>query len=542
MTPSPITENGLCRVEFSQFDLASYDLFLKCKALPESRLDYDPERDTYTLTTDERYAALLGAKARPAKAKTASFNPKIWDYQRFIVSQALDSKRYACYADCGLGKTFIFLEWARHVAGRTDGKVLILSPLQVIEQTREQALDFYGDALPIRRLDTREQLEAWLESSGDFCRSRAWRFPDLAIVNYAKFIPGQLPGLRRLAGLVADESSILKTGGGVIKWNLIKSARGIPYKLSCTATPAPNEIMEYASQAAYLERLRTEEEILWTFFSRDKRGNWRIKPHAHEGFYRFLASWSIYLRNPAHYGFKDNNTEEIPVPEFIEHRIPPTDEQMREASRLWHQWGSGLFGTEALGVKQRAKQSQLAKGFIYEGKTARRVPSEKPAIVAEIAASEMASGRQTLIWTVFDAEEDELRAMLVSRGISAGDVGRVAGSDSEDERLDVIDAFRKGRLPCLISKPALLGFGMNFQNCRAMIFNGWTDSYEQFYQAVRRAHRYGQTDRLRVHIPYIEELEGAILKNVLRKAEGFERDAQLQEHYYRSAMEALRVA
>jgi hypothetical protein len=242
----------------------------------------------------------------------------LFDYQRFIVAQALASKRYAIYADCGLGKTPMQLEFARQVADRTAGKVLIFAPGNVIEQTREEALKFYGYMADIRRLETRAELIAWLKAPAE----GNW-FELQAITNYEKLIEGQLPELRHLAGLVLDESSILKSGGGVIKWNLIKSAKGIEYKLSCTATPAPNDIMEYASQAAFLEKLRTEGEILWTFFSRDKRGNWRIKPHAQAGFYRFLASWSIYLRDPKHYGWGDNLAS-IPEPVFLEHPIEPT--------------------------------------------------------------------------------------------------------------------------------------------------------------------------------------------------------------------------
>src|SRR3990167_11402603 len=114
-----------------------------------------------------------------------------------------------------------------------------------------------------------------------------------------------MPEMRRLSGVAFDESSRLKGGGGVIKWHLIRSCRGIEYKLSATATPAPNDTMEYASQASFLEKLRNEGEILWTYFSRDKYGTWSVKPHAREAFYRFMASWSIYLRDPKDYGFND---------------------------------------------------------------------------------------------------------------------------------------------------------------------------------------------------------------------------------------------
>jgi superfamily II DNA or RNA helicase len=115
----------------------------------------------------------------------------------------------------------------------------------------------------------------------------------------------------------------------------------------------------------------------------------------------------------------------------------------------------------------------------------------------------------------------------------------LSGETPEGERLRIIELFRHGNLPCLISKASLLGFGLNFQKCGSMIFSGWDDSYERFYQAIRRAYRYGQTQALRVHIPFVPELEGMILENILRKKENFERDAELQERYYREALEGL---
>jgi hypothetical protein len=401
--------------------------------------------------------------------------------------------------------------------------VLILSPLQVIEQTRDESERFYGGSLPIERIETRAALVEWLKRPG----------PGLAITNYEKMIDGLLPELRYLAGLICDESSILKSGGGTIKWNLIKSSKGIEYKLSCTATPAPNDIMEYASQAAFLEKLRTEGEILWTFFTRDKKGNWKIKPHAREGFYRFMASWSIYLRSPAHYGWEDNLSK-IPPPEFLEHSLEPTDEQMAMAAGIFHESGAGLLGDQSLGITQRTKLSQIAKGFIYTGKTAQRFPSPKPGFIADLIRSEIADGRQVLVWTVFDEE-----GRLIAERLAGLNVRVLDGSVKEKARLPILEAFRKGELDGLISKASMLGFGMNFQCCGSMIFSGWDDSYERFYQAVKRAIRYGQLKSVRVHLPFIPQLEGVILENVLRKKGNFEADAEEQERYYKLALERM---
>jgi hypothetical protein len=519
-----VTVNGpIAEVEFGSFDLEAYGLFLRAKKLPESQLTYDWERDAYRLTTPARFAGMLGENLPAMEREALEISGFLWDYQRFIVRTALAAQRYAIYADCGLGKTLMFLEWARHVIAATGGRVLILSPLQVIEQTREEASRFYGEGLPVERIETRAALVEWLKRPG----------PGLGITNYEKLIDGLLPELRYLAGLVCDESSILKSGGGVIKWNLIKSSKGIEYKLSCTATPAPNDIMEYASQAGFLEKLRTEGEILWTFFTRDKKGNWRIKPHAREGFYRFMASWSIFLRNPAHYGWEDNLSK-IPAPEFHEHRLQATDEQMAIASGLFHEAGAGLLGDQSLGITQRTKLSQIAKGFIYAGKKAEPIPSPKPEFIADLIRREVAAGRQVLVWTVFDEE-----ARLIAERLSGVPFAVLDGSVKQKARLPILEAFRRGELGVLVSKGSMLGFGMNFQCCGAMIFSGWDDSYERFYQEVKRAHRYGQTRRLQIHLPFIPELEGVILENVLRKKGNFEADAAEQERYYKLALEGM---
>lgn len=531
--------NNTAEVNFSRFDLDSYQLFLKAKKLPESEIYYDWKADNYQLTTPARYAGMLGIEGIVDSFAKNKLGGHLFDYQSFIVRRALEAKRYAIYADCGLGKTAMFLEWIRQIQMQSVGKMLILSPLQIIEQTREEALlgleplrgkpewTPWPFAQQILFLKTREELEAWLADD----RQGA------AIVNYEKLVAGQIPQLRHLKALVLDESSILKSGGGVIKWNLIKSAKGIEYKLSCTATPAPNDIMEYASQAAFLEKLRTEGEILWTFFSRDKRGNWRIKPHAQAGFYRFLSSWSIYLRNPKSFGWADNLSG-VPGPEFFEHEIFMTPDQRKEANKLFVQSGAGLFGDKRMGIRERTKLSQLAKGFIYKadglpatGKKAIRIHSVKPQWVARQISEEVEACRQTLVWTVFDEE-----SRILSQAIPEIEHEVLEGSMKPEKRLEVIERFRTGKLPCLISKASLLGFGLNFQNCEAMIFSGWDDSYERFYQAIKRAHRYGQTKRLRVHLPFIAELEGVILENVLRKKENFERDAVQQEKFYREAL------
>lgn len=529
MSALPITINGpLAEVRFDCFDLESYHLFLRCKTLPESQLGYDWETDTYTLTTPARFATMLGVSLEAVVNDRMPLAAHLFDYQAWIVGMALDARRFAIWSDTGTGKTSMYLEWTRQVRHITGGRVLILAPLQVHRQVQVEAQRWYGDDLQIDRLNSREALAAWCKEPG----------PAVAICNYEKFIPDVLPELRYVAGIVCDESSILKTGGGQIKWNLIKSARGIAYKLSCTATPAPNEIMEYASQASFLEKLRSEGDILWTFFTRDKFGNWSVKPHAAAAFYRFMASWSIYLRNPAHFGFTDILAT-LPPPDIREYDIPITDVQREMMYAFLVKGGKGLFTDDGMGVQERSKLSQLAKGFLYDKTSDKRrvamVESNKPAFVANLARADVAEGRQVLIWTVFDAESDILAEQLADLdGVAVLD-----GDMSDQARADLLEAFRLGSVRVLISKAQLIGYGMNFQFCRSMIFSGWDDSFERLYQAIRRCYRFGQTETVRVHIPYVQQLEGMMLDNVKRKQARFDQETEIMERCYRDAVEGL---
>lgn len=514
MTSAIAVDGADARVTFDAFDASTYALFLRCKRLPESAIVYDHERDAYTVTTAARFAPLLDGRPAPAPAVGAALAPHLFDYQQWILGQALEARRFAAWADTGLGKTAMLLEWARQVA--CDGPVLILSPLAIVDQTVEEAAGFYGNGMAIEPLvGARQNLERWLAAPRG-----------VAIANYEKLAGEPLP-LRRLHGLVLDESSILKTGGGKTKWALIHGSRGVPYKLSCTATPAPNDPMEYASQAGFLERLRSEGEILWTWFARDKRGVWKIKPHGIADFYRFMASWSVYMRDPAAYGFAPI-LDQLPDPVWHEHRVDMTAEQRARRDELLVTTGRGLFD-DRLGVRERAKCAQLARGFFYVDGGAVRVPSSKPPLVAELARSELAAGRPTLVWTNFD-EESRILAELLP------DAAMLHGDTPPDERARIVDGFRRGGVDLLISKPQLLGMGLNFQRCRAMVFSGIDDSFERFYQAVRRAYRFGQTEQVHVHMPYVPELEGLMTSNLRRKQQQFEADVAAAERLFVRAL------
>jgi superfamily II DNA or RNA helicase len=328
----------------------------------------------------------------------------------------------------------------------------------------------------------------------------------------------------------------LKTGGGVQKWALGKSMKGIEYKLSLTATPAPNATMEFASQAMWLEKMRSDNEIIWTFFTRDpKTHRWQVKPHARAAFFEWMSSWSVYVNDPTRYGWRAG-TPAVPRPVYRTIDVPATDEQ-RELARVLTADGDRmtLFADAETNTIQRAKLSQVAKGFRYVRKTGKqtvvRVPSHKPKAVADLVRQEVSAGAQVLVWTVFDAETDILLAELA--GVPA--VEALTGKTPAADRPAVLDRCRAGATRALVTRAAVLGWGMNLQMFAAMVFSGWTDSFEQLYQAVRRAYRSGQTERVRVYFPVVRELEGDSLDNLDRKEAEFERSiSDMEDNYLRA--------
>lgn len=529
------------RVAFDRFDLDAYGLFLRCKALPEYDVTFDRERETYEISAPSRFAPLLGVPTPAAEAAPLPYCDVMYDDQRVLVTQALTAKRFAIWSQCGNGKTLMGLEFARQVAARTRGRVLITTLYEIVPQWIEEAARFYGDALPLPRLETREAMREWCASGP----------PGLAITNYEKFnhrgLAEQVVNeLRHLAGVVLDESSRLKTGGGKQKWALVKSTKGIEYKLSLTATPAPNDTIEFASQAAFLEKMRTDADILWTFFTRNpETTKWEVKPHARRAFFEFMASWSVYVNDPRRYGWRLDQPV-VPAPTYKVIDVALTPEQRNWMHRLTVDDVTGqsdLFGGSSKGAVRRLQLSQLAKGFIYRKDADKKrrtitVDAGKPSAVACLVSDELQAGEQVLIWTVFDAES----ALLYERLKLRDGVALLTGATPDDERLRILHAFRRGEVRVLISRPRMLGYGLNFQHCGAMIFSGWTDSFEDLYQAIRRAVRHGQRKSVRVYFPIVRELEGDVFDNVRRKEAEFERAIADMEANYIRASQRLRGA
>lgn len=526
------------RIRFDRFDISHYRLFLKCKALPEMEVEYDREGETYAITAPARFASLLGVQGPAVEAAALPMCPSLFDDQTYLVSLALVSKRFAIWSQCGNGKTLIGLEWARQVVAKTGGRVLIVTFNEIVPEWIDQARKFYGDSLPITRLESREDMRRWCESGA----------PGIAVTNYEKFNPGELSEqtvneCRYLAGVVLDESSRLKGGGGKQKWALIKSMKGVEYKLSLTATPAPNDLMEFASQASFLEKMRTETDIIWTFFTRDPQTQeWTVKPHARKAFFEWMSSWSIYVNSPKRYGWRLDQPD-VPAPSYHVVDVPMTSEQRRALETLNVEKAEDgqvdLFGTSGNGVTNRSKLSQIAKGFRYQkdgtGRKAERIASQKAKAIAKILREERKKHTQVLIWTVF---EEELEILLEELR-EFDDVAWIDGSTTEAQRVGILERFGWGDIRVLVSRARMLGYGKNFQFCGAMIFSGWTDSFEDFYQAVRRAVRYGQKESVRIYLPVVRELEGDVFDNLRRKEAAFEQSIGEMEASYIEARKRL---
>jgi hypothetical protein len=482
------------RIDFNTRSLADYETFLALRNCPVYEF-----RGHSAFVPDEYAASLgLGATIQP----DSEYKPidGMFDYQRDITRIAIAKRKYAMFADCGLGKTLMLLEFARHCHEQTGRKVLIVSPLMVVHQTIAEARTWYGDSMPVQQV-TASGLTDWLEDG----------VPGIACTNYEAIREGLPEG--NLAGLILDESSMLKSHYGAYGERLIKLGRTVEWKLCCTGTPAPNDRIEFANHAVFLNRARTVNEFLASYFiNRGQTQNrWELKPHALKPFYRSLADWSIFLTNPETYGWKDNVGVTPPIHIHIDH-IDLTPEQRQAAQLLT----GDLITNNIGGIGDRSKLSQIAKGK-------NGMPTNKPAAIKAMVDSW--PEESTIIWCNYNDEQERMGRLFP-------DAVNISGATKEADRHTGIDAFKRGDAKVLISKPKILGFGLNLQVCTRQIFSGLKDSYEEFYQAVKRSNRIGSTRALNVHIP-VTELEVPFVDNVLRKANRIESDTAEQEELFK---------
>ena len=412
--------------------MSNYETFLESKRAVVASVGFDPEIE---------------------------INPKLFPFQRAIVRWALRRGRAAIFADCGLGKSPMQLEWARHVYAHAGRPVLILAPLAVAQQTAREGEKF-GIQVTV------------CESSEDVRDG-------INITNYEKlhrFNP------KHFGGIVLDESSILKAFDGKTRKQITDFVEEILYRLACTATPAPNDLIELTNHAEFLD-VMSGKEIIALYFTQD--GNtthqWRLKGHARKDFWKWMAEWTVAVRKPSDLGFPDDG---FTLPPLNMHQTTVAQREALEGQ---------LFAMEAQTLQERRGARRATLGDR----------------VSECASLVNASAEPWIVWCDLNAESQALAKAI------PGSV-EVTGSDTAEHKEKSMLGFSRGEFRVLISKPSICGFGMNWQHCNNMAFVGLSDSYEAMYQAIRRCWRFGQTKAVNCHV-ITADTEGAVVRNIQRK-------------------------
>lgn len=421
------------------------------------------------------YAAFLERKRRSvpdhglANAGDLELNGRLFQFQSDACRWALRKGRAALFLSTGLGKTFVSIEWAKHVHAATGKPVLILAPLAVCAQTVREG-DRFGIAVKqVRRAD---------EVDGG-----------IVICNYERL---EALDASVFGGVVIDESSILKAFDGKFRTRIIESFARTPYRLACSATPAPNDHVELGNHAEFLGVMsRTEMLSEWFIHDGGDTSKWRLKGHAEAAFWAWVCGWAIVLRSPADLGY-DGGSHVLPALNMHEHIVASDVATARKAGML--------FAVEARTLTERRDVRRASVG-------------ERVAVAAEIVARE--PDETWILWGNLNAETDALaRAM-------PGAV-QVTGSDDPEEKAARLLDFAEGRIRVLITKPSIAAAGLNLQVCARMAFVGLSDSFEDLFQSIRRCWRFGQTRPVDCHL-VVSDAEGAVLRNLQRKEADFNR-------------------
>lgn len=392
-----------------------------------------------------------------------ALNTKLFDWQKDLVHWALRVGRANLWCDCGLGKSFMALEWSRVLLEQLNRDVIILTPLAVAKQFRKEGEKFGIEV--------------------NVCRSAKDVKRGINVTNYErleKFDPDSF------GAIVCDESSCLKALDGKMRKMITEFALKIPYRLGASATPAPNDYMEFGTQSEFAGSL-SHTEMLATFFVHDggDTSKWRLKRHAQSKFWEWLSEFAVYVRKPSDLGYQDG--------EFV---LPP------------------------LNIEHHILESGIPEGYLFpvEAKTLRdRQQARRESLDRRVdALAEMVNAGDSP-WVVWCDLNDESHALakLIPTAIE------VYGSMHVDEKEEALEAFTTGQVRDIISKCSIAGFGSNWQHAHNMAFCGLSDSWEQYYQGTRRCWRFGQKNPVDVHI-FTSQAEGAVVANIQRK----ERDAE----------------
>ena len=395
------------------------------------------------------------------------FEPKnisqsLFDFQQSIVSWAVKKGRAAIFADTGLGKTAMQIEWARQVANHTNGNVLIVAPLCVANQTVREGVKF--------------------GASINYCRSQDAVKSGINITNYEML---KHFDVSTFAVVVLDESSILKSYMGKTKRMIIDSCDSVQYRLACTATPSPNDYLELGNHAEFLGVMPSNEMIM-RFFINDtmEAGAYMLRPHAADKFWQWCASWSVCLSNPSDMGYDGDK--------YI---LPTLNQSFVEVSTESLEPGADddMFRTVIINATSIHKEGRLT---------------------AELRAVEVAklvneSEEPWLVWCNTNYEADALKGLIPN----AVDL---RGSDTVEKKESSLEGFIDGSIRVLITKPSIAGMGLNLQHCRNMAFVGLSYSYEDYYQAIRRCYRFGQKREVNCYVMAADS-ERSILKIIQEK-------------------------
>jgi len=375
--------------------------------------------------------------------KQSGFEPKnlnsnLFDFQKHIVKKACNAGKYAIFADCGLGKTLMQLEWASQVYNHTKKPVLILAPLAVSAQTINEGVKF---GIKVSKYDGVSPIQ---------------------ITNYEQI---ENIDLSFFDSIVLDESSILKNFTGKLKNKIIDSFENYSYKLACTATPAPNDLNEIGNHAEFLNVMDSADMRMRWFVRDEGMNNYRLKGHADSDFYGWISTWSTVLRTPSDIGFNSKGYE-LPALNILEKTI---ETKARSNGKL--------FNDNAVNATNFNQELRLTK-------------IERMSEVAEIVNN---SKENFIIWIKQNEEADYLKKLIP-------EAVEVRGSDKQEIKEQRLLDFANNKTRVLITKTKIAQFGMNFQNCNNQIFASLDFSFESLYQAVRRSYRFGQENEVNIYI------------------------------------------
>lgn len=436
----------------------------------------------------QAYDELIARKVRRAEAHgfepPLPLNEKLWEWQRLPVAWAVRQGRAALFEECGLGKTLQQLEWARQVCAQTRngtlGKVLILCPLTVAPQTVAEGASFGYEV--------------------NHCRHPEDVKPGVNITNYDKL--DLFDGIE-FDGVILDESSILKAFNGKTRRKLTDRFKDTPYRLCCTATPAPNDFTELGQHAEFLG-VCTPAEMLATYFINDTfdTGTWRLKGHAEQEFWRWVSSWAVCISKPSDLGFSDEGFE-----------LPPL---------------------EIIPIWVEVDQTKLADGELFRNaelsattinQEMRTTLGERVGKLREI----ITDNEQWAVWCNLNDEQDAIEDLLGAKCVS------VRGSDREEHKTRREQVWRAGEVPHMVSKGSIFGYGMNWQHCHNIVYFP-TYSYEDWHQVIRRFWRFGQKHPVKAYV-VLPTTAQSVLKTLERKEEQHEQ----MRTFMRYSREALGI-